>query len=49
MALEVVDERTCELTIEPVESKDDGIWNLTIEAGSGKNKKLVLPLSNEQH
>ena len=41
MVLEAVDERTCALTIDPVESKDDGIWNITIDSGSGKDKKFV--------
>ena len=39
--LEAVDERTCAIAIQTVESKDEGIWNFTIESGSGKYKKIV--------
>ena len=41
MVLEAVDERTCAIEIQTVESKDEGIWNFTIESGSGKYKKIV--------
>ena len=36
--LGLLGDRTCAVTINPIQNKDAGLWNITIESGFGKNQ-----------